>query len=200
MATRTNGVPFREKSLPFKTKCSREKRNLEAVQQAILVGLVSKMFSILIERPPKQSKVTEQIPKIISIMGESSVLEFDSFVKDRFKTELDATYSSEAERIKTLRLFNRNVFVFTNNFLLDLCTEIGYVFNTRLSKISKNTQRIEYIESVCYKGKVILTKNNLLEKGKRVCKYFSSIVIDKKQTTVEAGDVEIAKIFETSNE
>ena len=87
-------------SLPFKTQCSREKRNQEAIQQALLLGIVTQYYSVTLEKPPKKSNVTEQIPKIISIERNNESIDFDNFVKDRFKDDIQHQFQSPQERIK----------------------------------------------------------------------------------------------------
>ncbi|ELP89250.1 hypothetical protein EIN_487320 [Entamoeba invadens IP1] len=189
-----------KKNLPFKTQCSRDKRTLEAVQQAVFICLLSQSFEVTIERPPKLSKVTAQIPKIVSIKRGTDVVNIDEFVKDRFKNELDAMYKNEAHRVKILRIFNRNVFVFTNNLLLDLCLEEGYYISSRLSKPAKNNQRIEYITGLLLGSNFITDRNTVINIGSKVCNYLTQLVTDKKCVTLKAGDRVLSKILTTVSE
>ncbi|ELP94888.1 hypothetical protein EIN_249220 [Entamoeba invadens IP1] len=191
----TRFVFTKNTSLPFKTQCSREKRNKEALQQAVLLGLLTQLHTIDVERPLKKSNVTEQIPKIISIDFGNEIFEYDGFVRDRFKSYMETDYKTEQERIKGLRLFNRNIQVFSNNYLMDLCTENGFFFNSHLSKVSKNAQRIEYFENIFYKGKLVMSVFDIAEKGSMLCKYFSDVVKIHKHTMIEVGDKNIQRIL-----
>ena len=126
-----------DSQIPFKTKCSREKRNQEAIQQSILLGLLTQFYTITLDKPTKKSNVTEQIPKIMTIVINGEVFDYDTFVKERFIDEINRPFESQQERVKSLRIYNRNVHIFTNNFLFDLCVESGYLFHSHLSKIIK---------------------------------------------------------------
>ena len=186
----------KDNSLPFKTQCSREKRNQEAIQQVILLGILTQFNAVTLEKPTKKSNVTEQIPKIISIEFGNEIFEFDNFVKDRFKSDIEQEYSTPQERIKSLRIFNRNIHIFTNNYLFDLCMENGFSFSSHLSKLSKNNQRIEYFDSVFYHGHCLMNSSNIVTVGKNLCQYFSSLLTSEKKTvTLSAGDVTIDHIL-----
>ena len=191
-----------DSALPFKTKCSREKRNQEAIQQSILLGLLTQFYTITLEKPTKKSNVTEQIPKIVSIVIDGEEFDFDNFVKGRFLTEINQEFSSQQERIKSLRIFNRNIHIFTNNFLFDLCIENGFLFHSHLSKMSKNKQRIEYFDAVFYEGKLIMDNNGMVSIGKNLCKYFTNLLnSDSKSRTavIHAGNAEISEILGMHN-
>ena len=75
-------IPKNEPIIPFKTKCSREKRNQEAIQQSILLGLLTQFYTITLEKPTKKSNVTEQIPKITTIKIDVEYLNFMPFSTD----------------------------------------------------------------------------------------------------------------------
>ena len=77
----------------------------------------------------------------MKIIINDKILLFDTFVKDRFKNDIQPTYENQQERIKALRIFNRNIHIFTNNYLFDLCIENGFTFSSHLSKLIKNNQK-----------------------------------------------------------
>ncbi|KAL7715898.1 Uncharacterized protein QTN25_006595 [Entamoeba marina] len=174
------------------------KRNQEAIQQAVLLGLLSQFYTFYVERPIKKSNVTEQILKIVSIDFGEELFEYNSFVKSRFKKDLENCNKTEVNRVKYLRLFNRNVHIFTNNFLFDLCIENGFFFKSRLSKLSKNSQRIEYFDAVYYHGKRIMNSSQINSIGRSLCKHFSSIISTNKQMLIHEADPDIPKIMNFS--
>ena len=187
-----------EKALPFKTQCSREKRNQEAIQHSILLGLLTQFYTITLEKPTKKSNVTEQIPKIMTIVINGETFDYDSFVKERFISEINHPFETPQERVKSLRMYNRNVHIFTNNFLFDLCVETGFLFHSHLSKLSKNNQRIEYFDSVFYNKKVVIDSKNIPVLGKSLCKHFAHLLDSLETTktvTIHAGDAAVAEII-----
>ena len=186
----------KDTSLPFKTQCSREKRNQEAIQQTLLLGFVTQFHTVTLEKPTKKSNVTEQIPKIISIEYGNETFEFDNFVKDRFKSDLEQTENDPKEHVKSLRIYNRNIHIFTNNYLFDLCMENGFTFSSHLSKVSKNIQRFEYFDSVFYRNRYMMDNSRIVSIGKNLCRYFSSLLSgERKMVTLPAGDNTIAQIL-----
>ncbi|ELP95268.1 hypothetical protein EIN_430740 [Entamoeba invadens IP1] len=182
-------------SLPFKTQCSREKRNQEAIQLAVLIGLASQICTLTVEKPPKKSNVTQQIPRVVSLDFGNEVVELGSFVKTRFKNLLDNSYRTETERVKALRIYNRNVHVFTNNYLIDILTENGFFFNSHLSKVSKNTQRIEYFDQVFFNGTFFMSLSQMAQRGKALCNFFNETACKPSNSVLVYQDQRIADIL-----
>ena len=182
--------------LHVKTQLTRRKRNREAVQQAVLVALLSLRYDVEIEKPAKKTNVTSQIPKVKSISVGGETLDYDTFVRNRFTSDLQHDSADPASYSKARRQFNHDTKVFTNNYLLDLCRESGIVFNSHLSRASKNTQRIEYFYEVFQDRRMILSSDDIEVCGTRLCAYFADAISHNHVFTVRRSDHTVCQILE----
>ncbi|KAL7718753.1 hypothetical protein QTN25_003711 [Entamoeba marina] len=151
---------------PKYLQAKKDNQNLEAYQQAILLALLNKHCSFVIEKAPKHSRVHANMPKVIALHFDSGE-EFDIFsfsektCRNMYENELiKGTSQSTAHR----RL-EKNKKVFLQNLIFDITLEFGYVFNSNLSRMSGRTLRVERLDSVFYDGKLLLSKQQIIEKG-----------------------------------
>ncbi|KAL7718815.1 TATA-binding protein-associated phosphoprotein [Entamoeba marina] len=123
----------------------RDTKNFESIQQAILIGLLSKFGSFTLLRPLKRSKVTFQTIKVESVSFSNDTININELVEQHCKQRYEMELSNGISIEKVKRRFDKNRFVFLSNLLLDLSLEFGYFFDTKMSRNTGGSIQLEKI-------------------------------------------------------
>ncbi|ELP89136.1 hypothetical protein EIN_484780 [Entamoeba invadens IP1] len=162
----------------------RQFKNQQAYQESYLLALLNQFFSITLERPGKQSKMTSSMPIVLSLE-----LNGDNYdIKAMAEKQCDLIQKEEVRNgvsEKTVsRRYKKNVTAFMQTYLFDFCEQLGFVFDSKRSKQSNKTLQVERIENVYFNGNLVATKDEVLEKGRSISQFLFERVDGKKKRRV----------------
>jgi len=188
--------PREEKHISDCVQSKRDMKNFESIQQAFLIGLLSRFGSFILERPIKKSKVTFQILKVQSFTISTETINVaevvEMFCRQRAEGELKAGIAKE----KVKRRFDKNRFIFLSNYLLDISSEFGYFFETKMSRNTGGSLQLEKIRNVFFNSKLLCDQHEMMIKGIALNKYIFSLTDNlEKVGLLEQNDPIVQKIL-----
>ncbi|ELP84334.1 hypothetical protein EIN_277140 [Entamoeba invadens IP1] len=172
----------------------RAQKNRFACQQSLLIGLLNHYAKITIKRAKKASMRTSTIPVVTQIEIEASKVDVISLANERSERIREIELQKGVPSQTVERRFNKNVSAFVQNFVFDTCLEMGFFFNSKLSKKSKKSLQIERIDTVFDGDHMIADKDNILKTGEILNKLFTEKLNDKRVVVLEKGNPEIEAI------
>ncbi|ELP94108.1 hypothetical protein EIN_184750 [Entamoeba invadens IP1] len=168
-------APVTGKTLSECVQSKRDMKNFESIQQCLLLGLLSRFGTFVLERPVKKSKVTFQFVKVQNFTVKGETIEIAELVESvcKQRSTIETCSGVPADRVK--RRYDKNRFIFLSNFLLDLALEFGYFFDSKLARNTGGSIQLEKIRNVFFEGKCIFGQEEMMKRGIALNKYFISL-------------------------
>ena len=183
--------------------CAKKERMLKnerCYEQAFMLALLNQHFSITMTKPDKQSTKTVLMPLIVTLVEDSDLPDCTIDIMQMTKEACSAKRQKELEndvKMKTAnRRYSKNLPVYVFNLLFDLCMELGYFFNEKLTKETKKLFRQEKILSVFFNGKYLYDSNDILRIGKRANDYLLHC-LENRVFEVRSNDVNLLNLIGT---
>ncbi|ELP86228.1 hypothetical protein EIN_111520 [Entamoeba invadens IP1] len=140
-------------------------KDLECYQESILVYLINNFCSITIARPRKQSTVALCCAKVKILHFKNGEIDVMNLAESRLRP----TYLKEIEdgiaKPTAFRRYEKNKKIFVHNFLFDIALELGFTFDSKLSRKSEKTFSIERFERIFFKGKEVFNLQQIVTEG-----------------------------------
>ncbi|KAL7719576.1 TATA-binding protein-associated phosphoprotein [Entamoeba marina] len=159
----------------------RDAKNFESIQEAILIGLLSKFGSFTLLRPLKRSKVTFQTIKVESVSFSNDTININELVEQHCKQRYEMELSNGISIEKAKRRFDKNRFIFLSNLLLDLSLEFGYFFDTKMSRNTGGSIQLEKIRRTFYDNHLLFDYHEMVIRGVALNKYLFKITDNKSK-------------------
>ncbi|ELP94741.1 hypothetical protein EIN_340790 [Entamoeba invadens IP1] len=177
-----------------------KRKTYQVSQQAILLALINKHFSIALMLPKKRAITGRQFLCVKTIKNGNDVIEIDNFVHQRMK-EYNNYATSIGIPMKTITRRGENNRIVENiHILLDILVELGYHFQTKVSTGKNYSLKFDTIKSFQL-GKFSFNKNTIGQKGILINSYLNNLIAtnnNRGQTViVEKNDVNIEKFLLT---
>ena len=149
-----------------------------------------------IERPIKKAKVTFQILKVQSFALQSETIDIAEWVEIFCKQRSDIELQSGVSQERVKRRFDKNRFIFLSNYLLDIATEFGFFFETKMSRNTGGAIQLEKIRNVYWQNKLLFRQHEMMIKGIALNKYIFSLADNAdKVGKLEMNDPIVQKIL-----
>ena len=150
---------------------SRSKKKEKTIQLCFYVYLLNKSNKVGIIKPMKCSKKTYQSYTVESIDTGKEVLQIEELLKARCQPQLDHDKELGLDLKKAMRRYSSKKIFECNNYLNDLCMEIGYFFNYKKSLNGNRENNMEIIDSVFFNYKLIFNQEQVMDIGKQIITY-----------------------------
>ncbi|EDR23725.1 hypothetical protein EDI_242080 [Entamoeba dispar SAW760] len=174
--SRSEGLLF------FRTK--NEYKDFYVIQQGILLSFLNSYCLIKIKKQKKQALVTSAYPIVTQLdfgNEEIDVQELaDSICRPIYEDECKLVNKKQT----AMRRFEKNKKVFVQHLLIDMLTEKGFYFESKLARKTNKTFRLERIEKIYYGGRLIMNFNDFLERGYAVNSYLNSQFKDSSSAII----------------
>ena len=160
---------------------TRRIREEHAVQRNLLIYIINQHCDMVIAKPFKKCKLTNQIYFVNSITINNEYFDIESFIDQRCSEYYNQDILSGLSPTKARRRSLNRKHMALNNLLVDICFEFGYFFNYKnLSRINRN--EITLINGVFYKNNMIISESDIGRISSRITSLFDSKdkVIDLK--------------------
>ncbi|KAL7718754.1 TATA-binding protein-associated phosphoprotein [Entamoeba marina] len=191
-----NKLSKRSWELPKYQQAKKDNKTLEPYQQLVVLSLLNKHCSFTLTKPTKQSKVHITIPRLthLKILDEEP-LELNTFTLQQCKEILSKDLQCGINENTAQKRFEKNKKTFLTNFLMDVALELGFFFDSQLTRRSGRTLQIERINHVYKDGSCLLNKSDILNCGKQLNEYFNSLLRKSKLVTISKDDAEVTRIL-----
>ncbi|ELP89202.1 hypothetical protein EIN_486240 [Entamoeba invadens IP1] len=174
----------------------RAQKDKTAFQHGFLLALINQNARITLKRPKKVSMRTSTIPKIVMLEIQASRVDVLALASS-FCAKVHEKEITEGVPQQTAdRRFNKNIIAFTQNFIFDTCLELGYFFDSKLSKNSMKSIQTERIDNVYANGSFFASQNDILFIGRKINAYFTELLKNKRTVVVEQNDQFISSLLE----
>ncbi|ELP93217.1 hypothetical protein EIN_055220 [Entamoeba invadens IP1] len=169
-------------------KRDNEFKDMLCYQQAVVLALLNRYCSFEIERPGKESTITCTLPKVTKIkFGEYSV----DIRKKAEDLTLKLTSDTEKKKLKEKTVKRRtakSASAYVNNYMIDVLSELGFFFNTKLSKKSSKSFRLERVSEIFYNGVLVFDRNQIQHMGREINTFFNEILKTSKTASFFKND------------
>ncbi|EKE40600.1 hypothetical protein ENUP19_0305G0089 [Entamoeba nuttalli] len=171
-------------------------RNRKCIQEAVLIGILSKHCSIVYERPKKRSSLTHQLFKIKTLIFDNEVFDVEAFLERQTKGVYENAIESGLSKKNVIRRVENEKTVTLLDFLVDICLDLGYFFETTRMRNSLSRTKVDFVEAVYYKGKLIIDDELVKKAGSLISTHlFSLTTASEKECTIQKGDENIKSFF-----
>ncbi|KAL7716077.1 TATA-binding protein-associated phosphoprotein [Entamoeba marina] len=171
-------------------------------QHTFLLGLLNEYFTLTVERPAKQSKVTSSMPRIVILkygQEEINVVALtEKWCKERYLYDIKHGLTGPS----ATRRKEKNKKNFIMNLLFDLAVECGYFFDFKKSKNFRKSVQFDRIVNIYSNGKHFSDKKMMLQKGKALNDYLFELTCcsgKQRLVTLQAGDPYVKKLVNSDN-
>ncbi|ELP91059.1 hypothetical protein EIN_267950 [Entamoeba invadens IP1] len=175
----------------------RVSRNYQAEQQAILLALINKTYSITVEHPLKKSKLTIPFLKIIQFTSDDSQpVYFNNIVEQQIKVLQNEDLKNGVTQKTVNRRKDVHRITEVIRLLISFARDMGFDIKTKKTSGSKGSVK-ESIKEIHFNN-VVLTKQTISEIGRNI-----SNEMEKKMANANTDlpfcfgkqDKEIAQLF-----
>lgn len=180
-----------------KNKTSREIRNFQTVQQAVLIGLLNQFSDIIFKQPAKKSVTTQQYMRIKSIIfTEEDTVSFAEFLKRRCLEHYNWDITHDVPLKTAKRRYQTNKKTDGLHLMMDILSELGFVFHTKMTEGKSGTVKLENIIEVTRHGKCIVHPSSFIDIGKQINTILSTRMNNAgKEMILTRSDSEIQYLF-----
>ena len=125
------------------TMLSRLNKTKRSNQLCFLIGLLTMITPVTIQRPRKKSRFTQQIFGVKSITIKEEIFDVESYLESRCPFEHTQSKNERHKHgeQKIMELFE---------LLIDICTEYGFIFITTKMRNKLDRNKIDFIEEIYY--------------------------------------------------
>lgn len=169
-------------------KNERDMKNYESYQQAVLLVLLNHYCSFSIQKPLKTTSSIEPRPEVIELVFDTDSINVQTLTENNCKSILSFDLQQDIKKKTALRRFSKNKTIFTVNLLFDILLEKGFFFNSKKSKKSAKSIQAERIEDIFYLDNLLMSRETIVEKGRKLNDYFYTMVKSKKSVTIVRDD------------
>ena len=175
-----------------------ELRDFETIQQSILLALLNEHCEFTLELPSKLSTVTLTNPRIITITINDQQINLKKLSEQMYCQSYADDLQSGIKEETCVRMFEKKKRIFINYFLIDLCIEFGYLFDSKYSRKSKQTMQLERIQRIFYHNQLKMEKDEIIKKGKSITKYLFGLVNSNNIVTIQKNHPMLSKLLNNS--
>ncbi|KAL7716861.1 TATA-binding associated phosphoprotein [Entamoeba marina] len=166
----------------------RDMKDVETFQQSLLLVLLNKFCGFTLETPRKQTIVTLASPTIKAIHFDDETIKISDIADNFCRPAFESDIKSGMKRDSAIRRLEKNKRTFIHNFLFDVLLEKGFFFDSKLSRKTSKTLRIERISRVYYQSQCIVKQNKIVEYGMAVSNHLYSLLSTSKQYIIQKND------------
>ncbi|KAL7718527.1 hypothetical protein QTN25_004160 [Entamoeba marina] len=198
MSTPTSDSIKKEKSNsndPKYIKKKRELKDFETYQQSFLLSLLNIYCGFTIRRQRKQSVVTTEAPTVEVLHFVEGDVHVAKLADAKCRPLFEQEVASGVTENTAFRRLKKNKKCYVTNLLIDLCRERGYAFDSKLSRQSKKSDRLERIEKVSYNGELLFTCEEVVKKGSKVNDLLNQKLRHSHGVIIERLNKDITDIF-----
>ncbi|EDR25380.1 hypothetical protein EDI_002030 [Entamoeba dispar SAW760] len=109
---------------------------------------------------------------------------------DSFITDMQKGIKEEI----CVRTYEKKKRIFINNFLIDVCIEMGYLFKSKYSRKSRQTLQLERIQKI-YKDNKMMGISEITKKGKAINRYLFTLVCNNSSITIQRNNPVLHKLL-----
>ncbi|ELP85264.1 hypothetical protein EIN_084460 [Entamoeba invadens IP1] len=172
-------------------------KDMECFQEAILVALINQFCHITLVRPRKQSSVGLCCAKVKTLHFVGDEIEVMRITEEKFRPIYEKELMEGISKATAFRRYEKNKRIFVHNLLFDIALELGFFFESKLSRKSSKTASIERFERIFFKGKLLMNVQEMAVKGGLINDYLFDIVNLELTHTLQMCDKEIADMLST---
>ncbi|KAL7721835.1 TATA-binding protein-associated phosphoprotein [Entamoeba marina] len=174
----------------------KDMKDLESFQQAVLLALLNQSCGFTIQRPFKQSKSVKSKPEIYYIRIGEETINLHELAEEQCKYFYDKGKQENIKLKTAQRRHFKNKSTFTTHFLIDLSVEFGMFFNSKMSKKSTKCLQIERINEIFYKDNLILSRSEMILRGRAINNFLMSLVHDSPIVEIPVNDPRLEKYLQ----
>lgn len=172
------------------------RKDYQIIEQAILVGLLNRIYGFDIVRTTKKSQLTMNNFRIRNIGVGRDVVNIYDFAHDQCIYFYEKKATCNIKRQTVLKSFEKNRRMFVMNYLIDLAMESGFFFNfVKVNKFKKDSVNVDTFNAVYYHGKLLLSENDIIEKGKLINQYLLNRLNHAFTLKLEPNDSQLSNIL-----
>ncbi|EDR28509.1 hypothetical protein EDI_193900 [Entamoeba dispar SAW760] len=166
----------------------KQTRNYQVSQQAVLLALINRHFSLSLSAPKKKSVVAQQMITVNYLRRGSDTVAVDEFIHRRL-AEIQQYDISQGVAPKTAaRRCENNRIAEVNHLLIDILREFGYSFSTKVTDGKNGTIKTESVYSILYKGTTLFTRSTIQSSGLAINKYLNDLLFETQTTLVSKNN------------
>ncbi|BFU26543.1 hypothetical protein EHI8A_124570 [Entamoeba histolytica HM-1:IMSS-B] len=163
-------------------------------QQAVLIGLANKFCGFTIENPSKMSQITATLPNISKIHTQDDLIDVSTLAEKQANDLLNKSKHFLVKEKSLQRRIKKNIIYFTQNLLIDFCSEHGFFFNSIYSKKNPKTFQVERVQQIFYKNNFLMKKDEIQSVGTCINNYLLNIS-HGKTFFLRQNDVEVQNLL-----
>ena len=169
-------------------------KDFYSYQQAILIAFVNTLCSVTVKRQRKRTTISTSLPEVLS-------LNFDTESIDVAELTQRICMPSYEDSMKVLakqtafRRYEKNRKIFVQHLLMDILSENGFFFNSKLARKTDKTYRLERINEIFYDYKPIMNMEELIVRGNAINNYICDNIKDRNTFTLQKNDKAISDII-----
>ncbi|EDR27436.1 hypothetical protein EDI_092270 [Entamoeba dispar SAW760] len=175
---------------------TRHIKNRKCIQEAVLIGILSRHCSIVYERPKKRSSLTHQLFKIKALIFDNEYFNVEEFLERQTRGVYENAIETGLNKKNATRRLENEKVVILLDFLVDICLNLGYFFETTRMRNPLARTKVDFVEAVYYKGKLVIDDELVKKAGSLISTHlFSLTTASEKECTVQKGDENIKSFF-----
>ncbi|ELP91089.1 hypothetical protein EIN_268350 [Entamoeba invadens IP1] len=166
-----------------KKKKYKEDKDNVACEEAIMLYLLNKYFTVTISKPTKRNSITLQYIPVIVIQQGRDYVDVKNLVEERCVWRSQFEQNTGVDKRSALIRIPANRVVETHNYLLDILTNLGYLFDTYISTPKSSSMQIQHISRVFYNGALLFQTDEIRNFGTKIHATISAqLYASNKQT------------------
>ncbi|ELP91389.1 hypothetical protein EIN_154560 [Entamoeba invadens IP1] len=170
-------------------------KSFESIQQGVLLALLNTFCDFSLELPTKLSTVTLNNPRLVSlVIGDEEINVkrlSERMYADSFICEMQRGVKEET----CVRTYEKKKRIFINNFLVDVALELGFVFDSKYSRKSRQTLQLERVQRIFKDGQLVMDRDDIIKRGKAINKYLFSLVSNNNSVTIARNNGTLQKLL-----
>ncbi|KAL7718557.1 TATA-binding protein-associated phosphoprotein [Entamoeba marina] len=171
-------------------------RNFLVYQQAVFIALLNVNYEFVISKPIKRSLITSQLLKIIQISKGSASINVIDFIETRCNEKFNKDLSLGFNQSTTYRRYTTNKHAEKHHLLIDMLFESGFTFKSTYSSGKNKSTKLETVEEVYYQQKRLLTKEEIITKGKKIGEYLQDRIKAEKECYLIEKDPKLQQLLD----
>ncbi|EDR23124.1 hypothetical protein EDI_196670 [Entamoeba dispar SAW760] len=179
-------------------KRKQTEKEYEIYQQLTLIALLNVYCTFKLKRIPRQTNRTLFLPRVICLVFNEQIIDVETLAtnscKQIFKSDVE-----EGIQINTAqKRYDKNIKTFISNFLIDTALELGFTFDSKMTRLSGKTLRFERVHCIKKGKELTINRNGMKTIGNKMYRYMIEHYRDLPDVVFEHNDAEIKKIVDFS--
>ncbi|ELP94837.1 hypothetical protein EIN_247610 [Entamoeba invadens IP1] len=137
--------------------------------QAVCLALFNFFGDFSLIQPKKRTNKTADLPRIHCIMFQETFVDVEELINTIYPSPVDC---DERNKRSMLRICAHNRLYAKQNYLLDVLRRCGFFFESTFPFKTRFTIQQERVNSIYYRNKLLLKKEEIQEMGKQINQFF----------------------------